>query len=431
MSISQNFPNTRPSLNLNFARSKTLDPRISFIRTQTGNEASYVDEDGLIKYAATDEPRFDHDPVTGECLGLIIEEQRTNLFQYSTYHAPDGTNTDFNWRALNGAVSVSTTEVAPDGTNTAWRWDGNSGNGYTGTIARVNFGTEGSINVEVSDTYTVSFYAKHVSGSQNKESIRFDFNDTLFVKHYGDDLILGEWVRIVVSGTLPAGTYTFMDLLNNITTDYVIDFWGIQIEKDKDVSSYIPTSGSTVTRNSDNVWIDDITDFFNPNEGTAIITYRPRFDGVYNTPFRPLFSIRNTTTGRSIGFDGNSNDGQLFFDDYTNLLQDDGGRFTWLAPETPSRNRTERVLVSYANTYFRMYQDSEPFRSTNDLYGGGKIDEYFPSLVEISTLGFNAIIFGSGTTGNSTTKFNYTLQQFIYYPSEVGVSNAKTLSKRP
>ena len=35
MSIQQNFPAISPSLNLNFARSKTLDPRITFSRTTT------------------------------------------------------------------------------------------------------------------------------------------------------------------------------------------------------------------------------------------------------------------------------------------------------------------------------------------------------------------------------------------------------------
>ena len=71
------FPSVRPTLDLDFANSKTLDPRITFTRASGG---SYVGADGLIKYAGVNEPRFDHDPVTGESLGLLIEESRTNLF---------------------------------------------------------------------------------------------------------------------------------------------------------------------------------------------------------------------------------------------------------------------------------------------------------------------------------------------------------------
>ena len=67
MSISQNFPEEGPTLNLNFAGSRTLDPRITFTRTQTtSNGSTYMGRDGLIKYAGPDEPRFDHRYVNGE-----------------------------------------------------------------------------------------------------------------------------------------------------------------------------------------------------------------------------------------------------------------------------------------------------------------------------------------------------------------------------
>lgn len=65
-----------PTLDLNFAATKTLDPRITFTRASSG---SYFDSNGLIQIAAINTPRFDHNPFTGESLGLLIEEQRTNL----------------------------------------------------------------------------------------------------------------------------------------------------------------------------------------------------------------------------------------------------------------------------------------------------------------------------------------------------------------
>jgi hypothetical protein len=42
-----------------------------------------VGADGLIKLAGVNEPRFDHDPSTGESLGLLVEESRSNLVTYS------------------------------------------------------------------------------------------------------------------------------------------------------------------------------------------------------------------------------------------------------------------------------------------------------------------------------------------------------------
>lgn len=65
-----------PTLDLNFALTKSLDPRITFTRASSG---TYFDSSGVIQTATTNTPRFDHNPSTGESLGLLIEEQRTNL----------------------------------------------------------------------------------------------------------------------------------------------------------------------------------------------------------------------------------------------------------------------------------------------------------------------------------------------------------------
>lgn len=60
MSIKYDFPAVSPSLNLDFVKSKKIDPRGTFTRVATGSVASYMDHQGLIKYAGPDEPRFNH-----------------------------------------------------------------------------------------------------------------------------------------------------------------------------------------------------------------------------------------------------------------------------------------------------------------------------------------------------------------------------------
>jgi hypothetical protein len=65
-----------PSLLLTFAGAETLDPRITFTRATT---ATFTGSNGLIQTAAIDAPRFDYNPTTLAPLGLLIEEQRTNL----------------------------------------------------------------------------------------------------------------------------------------------------------------------------------------------------------------------------------------------------------------------------------------------------------------------------------------------------------------
>ena len=44
------------------------------------SEGSYWDYKGEKQIASNNEPRFDYDPITGELLGLLIEEERENLF---------------------------------------------------------------------------------------------------------------------------------------------------------------------------------------------------------------------------------------------------------------------------------------------------------------------------------------------------------------
>jgi len=74
-----------PSLALNFLTG-TLDSSITFTRAST---ATFIGSNGLIQSAAINEPRFDYDPVTLAPKGLLMEEQRTNLFLNSLI---DGTS---------------------------------------------------------------------------------------------------------------------------------------------------------------------------------------------------------------------------------------------------------------------------------------------------------------------------------------------------
>jgi len=68
------------ALDLQFAADKTLTarkgPTPTFTRAST---ATFVGSNGLIQSAAINAPRFDHDPVTLACKGLLIEESRTNV----------------------------------------------------------------------------------------------------------------------------------------------------------------------------------------------------------------------------------------------------------------------------------------------------------------------------------------------------------------
>ena len=59
------YPICRPSLDLDFTQER-LDPRITFTRGSIGTR---VNRNRLIETVSANQPRFDYDPVTGECKG--------------------------------------------------------------------------------------------------------------------------------------------------------------------------------------------------------------------------------------------------------------------------------------------------------------------------------------------------------------------------
>jgi hypothetical protein len=75
-----------PRMALDFTTA-TLDPRVTF--TRTGNTATVINSSGVIAAINADLPRFDYDPTTLACKGLLIEEARTNLLLNSLLN---GTN---------------------------------------------------------------------------------------------------------------------------------------------------------------------------------------------------------------------------------------------------------------------------------------------------------------------------------------------------
>ena len=109
VAATQDYPNFRPTLDLNFAAVKKLDSRITYYRT---GPASYINEFGKVVLVGDNIPRFDHDPTTRESKGLLVEESKTNLipnsFDKGTWSAGSG-----------GATLTRNAGTAPDGTETA------------------------------------------------------------------------------------------------------------------------------------------------------------------------------------------------------------------------------------------------------------------------------------------------------------------------
>jgi hypothetical protein len=309
-----NYPEIRPTLDLNFARVKALDPRITFTRSSGG---SYVGADGLIKYAGVNEARFDHDPETGESLGLLIEESRTNLLLQSENFS---TSWDRNQITAFGSGSAINAIAAPDGSQTADLITVVNGQffGVTGFIS------QGITKAAVATAYTLSVFVKK---QQQLDSTQLILHDAANLTNRGAviaSLATGTITSTINSGTFSSASSTITALANDwyrltltvtsstetalrsriyprdsvaTTSDGTsgIYVWGAQLEVGAFPTSYIPTQASTRTRAADNASITgkNFSEWYRQDEGTVLVGTRVQSHVQSNFP--RLFSIDDGT----------------------------------------------------------------------------------------------------------------------------------------
>ena len=276
VAATQDYPNFRPKIDLNFVANSRMDPRISYSRT---GPASFINSKGLVEYVGPDAPRIDHDPDTGECKGLLIEESRTNIAPYSH---------DLSQFSGHNITKTANNAVAPDGTTTATKLEhGGSGTSYLDYI-------DNNINAQNAGPYTYSVWLKapddqpdgyygcriavlHSTGgnveptvSLNKTWTRYSVTKT-FGASDGGKLR----VHPVMFRAAPGSTYD-----GKVIPSYVWA-WGAQIEAGAYSTSYIPPnsvapyqiSGSGVTRGTEYAFIEgqDFADTYNDHEGTFLL----------------------------------------------------------------------------------------------------------------------------------------------------------------
>lgn len=390
MSISQNFPNTRPSLNLNFARSKTLDPRITFSRSST---ATYIGSDGLVKTATSDIPRFDHSPTTNESLGLLIEEQSTNLVTDNT--------TNFNYY-INGAPA--TNDVAPDGTTVACK------HSLIGL-------TQPFLNCRVDTTLTAGSYTMSMWLKSGVTSFSGSFafvGETTNEIYSNTANVTTSWQRFTLTFTL-VNTQTASRLQLFFASEgenKVVSIWGAQLEKKAFATSYIlrPVAGQQSTRTVDNVNIMGQTflDLYNQNEGSY------KVEGIINSV------LPADTYGGVFGAGGGSSTSNFIFLNPSNSF----GQYVSNTGQSPAsflgKTYTSGVKYKIAGTYATndfacsLNGDISTSTTNNALY---KSHTYF-------RIGGNPI---AGITGGVWGTM--VISNILYYPTRLSNSILQTLTK--
>ena len=239
----------------------TATDLITFARLQSQNTtsgSSYLGSDGLLKFAAEDEPRIEYGP-DGSLKGLLIEEQRTNLVTHSDFSGGWGGKTQ---------VSLSLNSVtSPTGQQDAMVVTSSGADPHVFDFNSVSSGND----------YTFSVWLKGVGNTIGRSPRVWMLSTGGTVSSVVADTtpLTSEWRRYTSTGTCTASgiilsRIDFDDTGLSASGDQVYAF-GAQLEEGSFATSYIPTSGSQQTRSADVASIPVSAFGYNQDAGTVVV----------------------------------------------------------------------------------------------------------------------------------------------------------------
>ena len=228
----------------------------------------FIDNVSVKEVTRDNVPRIDY--TGGGCPHILAEPQRRNLVTYSEVIS--------NLSLLTGGAGTYTITDnytnSPEGVQNASRVqmsivDTNDGANYS-LIALNSSMTNGV-------TREISFYAKSLTGLNQEVLVYWSTAKQIVT-------LTNDWQRFEISATSDNSGAVLIGTRGGTTQYYAggdanLDFalWGLQVEDDGSgggssyATSYIPTSGSTVTRNQDIFTRDGIGSLINSTEGVLFV----------------------------------------------------------------------------------------------------------------------------------------------------------------
>jgi hypothetical protein len=308
----------------------SLDARVTF--TRTGNTATVINSNGVIAAINADLPRFDFDPTTLVCRGLLIEEARTNDL-------------------LNSLI---------DGTDLATQL-------VTVTAA----------------ARTLSFYGT------------------------GTVVLSGAHSATVVgAGAYPTRTtLTFTPIAGVLTLTVTGTVQFAQLELGAFATSFIPTDGTTKTRNADLATMTgtNFSDWFNASEGSFVA--QANYQDI--TSGRIAATIHNTSNTQANRYTVNT--GTTLFN--TSILSSN-------AVQVSINNGTKTSGVSKLALAYKL--DDFAFSSNGNAAG--------TDTSGLLPVDLNQLQFG-GRSLVSASFINGHVQKFMYFPQRLTNAEIQAFSK--
>ena len=362
----------------------------------------------VLQTGAINQARFDHDPVLGTSLGLLIEQQSTNLVLQSQFAS--------GWTYAN-ATGTLLSSVAPDGTQTATQLVESTATSQHTISQNVTAGNA---------TYTMTSYVK-----SNGRNVWFDMSDNSSGDVYSVFDLTGVtssitaggswtsasssitavgngWYRCSMTATKSAGatiTYSIRCLSGTTIAgaSYAgngysgIFIWGAQLEALAFPTSYIPTVASQVTRSADSASMTgtNFSSWYNNAQGSFYseakcngITTAAFVAWAYSDSQNYIDVARYQSTLKSLIVNGNATQASL--------------------DSSVSSSTTNKFAIAYA---------------TNDFVASANA-----GTVQTDSSGsvpyVNAMSIGYSTTsGPALYYLNGTIKKIAYYP--IRVTNAQ------
>jgi hypothetical protein len=361
-----------------------------------------------LQTAASGVARFEHNPVTGESLGLEIEEQRTNLQTYSEQFD------NAYWTTTQASITANTI-VAPDGTITGDLITEN-------TATAEHFSQSSAVTVVNGTTYTASIYVKRTSATRNVRLFVFQStspfttiasvivnpatgaitNGTGTVQSVGND-----WIRISTTGVSPStGANVRVNLVNGVFANYAGDgysgiyIWGAQLEAGAFATSYIPTVASQVIRGADNAVMTgtNFSSWYNAGEGTAYteVIFNSEVAASSGGSSQRLFEFSdNSNSNRWLLYRSETNSNRIHY-----LMSSGGSLLVNVQIDTNNTTSGTSYKASYAV-------------KTNDLAACLSAGTVATNSTSRMPLGIDRVFIGQALSGGS---MNGTIKKLAYYP---------------
>lgn len=275
----------RKQLNLDFARMallagddyptelSKLDSIVNFSRASAGGRFNSA---GVFEMVAAGQPRFDFDPVTLLCNGLLSEDLRTNL-------ALQSENFGVTWTPIGTFTRTPGAHVATGVSLDLLTLNAGQNSGYSQSIAPSTYGpTTISVHAKAGTNLGLTRFSL-IDATAGIDLGRLQINwgtspPTVTILD-GTALVLNQRIsadgvyRVAIS--MPVATaghsYSLIVYPDASWTAGTVYLGGVQCESGAFATSYIRTTTAAVTRAADLMIITQLSPWFNATEGTWVV----------------------------------------------------------------------------------------------------------------------------------------------------------------